>query len=186
VHRIAVQQLGDVWYGVALTDALISACAFSLTGRGDLVRQLVHSLHHGARFEEVRAEGYASTVLAAMHAVFEGEPVAQTYPVELDRLPPFTRTVLALTAQIPRGRVATYGGLAEAAGNGRAARAVGAAQASNPFAPLVPCHRVVDSQLRLHGYGGGLAVKRALLEREGVTFEGDRVARSCLWTPERP
>lgn len=185
MHRIAVQQLGDVWYGVALKGAIISTCGFSLKGRGDLVRQLVHSLPHGATFEEARAEGYASSVLTAMRAIFEGEPVETTYPIELDRLPPFTRTVLALTAQIPRGRVATYGGLAKAAGNSRAARAVGAAQASNPFAPLVPCHRVVDSQLRLHGYGGGLAVKRGLLEREGVIFEGDRVARTCLWTPAR-
>jgi O-6-methylguanine DNA methyltransferase len=185
MHRIAVQQIGDVWYGVALKGDRISACGFSLKGRGDLVRQIVHSLPRRATFEEVQAAGYASAVLAAMNAMFEGEPVERTYPLELDRLTPFTRKVLVLTAQVPRGCVATYGGIAKAAGNGRAARAVGAAEASNPFAPLVPCHRVVDSQLRLHGYGGGLAVKRGLLEREGVIFEGDRVARTCLWTPER-
>ena len=184
MHRIAFQQLGGVWYGVALKGDLISACGFSLKGRGDLVRQLLHSLPPGATLQEVRAEGYASTIVAAMRAIFAGEAIERAYPLELDRLPPFTRRVLALTSQIPRGCVATYGGLARAAGNARAARAVGAAQASNPFAPLVPCHRVVDAQLRLHGYGGGLAVKRGLLEREGVIFEGDRIARSCLWTPE--
>ena len=185
MYRIAVQKIGDVWYGVALKGDLISACGFSLNGRGDLIRQIMHSIPRRATFEEVKAEGYAFTVLMAMNAMFEGEPVDQMYPMELDRLPSFTRNVLALTAQIPRGCVATYGGIAKAAGNGRAARAVGAAEASNPFAPLVPCHRVVDSQLRLHGYGGGLDVKRGLLEREGVIFEGDRVARTCLWTPER-
>jgi len=86
----------------------------------------------------------------------------------------FQQKVWALCARIPKGRVATYGQLARAL-DSRGARAVGAALRINPYAPQVPCHRVVGSTGALTGYAGGLARKKILLTREGVSFQNTKV-----------
>jgi methylated-DNA-[protein]-cysteine S-methyltransferase len=80
----------------------------------------------------------------------------------------FARRALEATAAIPYGEVRSYRQVAAAAGSPRAARAVGAAMASNPLAVVVPCHRVVGSSGSLIGYGGGLERKRTLLRLEGI------------------
>ncbi|MGD1278249.1 MAG: MGMT family protein [Tepidisphaeraceae bacterium] len=85
----------------------------------------------------------------------------------------FHQKVWALAARIPRGRVATYGDLAGRLGTG--CRAVGNALHRNPYAPRIPCHRVVGSDGRLVGYAGGLAAKRRLLRAEGVAIAGWKV-----------
>jgi len=79
----------------------------------------------------------------------------------------FSQKVWALTARIPRGRVTTYGDIAAALGC-RGARAVGQALRRNPYAPAVPCHRVVGADGSLTGYAGGLARKIRMLRSEGV------------------
>ena len=81
----------------------------------------------------------------------------------------FHEKVWALTARVPRGSVVTYGQIAEKLG-GRAYRAVGQAMHNNPYAPTVPCHRVVGSDGSLTGFASGLAKKRRLLKAEGVTL----------------
>ena len=86
----------------------------------------------------------------------------------------FSQKVLALTARIPRGHVATYGQIAAALGSG-AFRAVGLALNHNPYAPAVPCHRVVGADGRLVGYAGGLAKKQSLIRREGVQVSDGKV-----------
>ncbi len=90
---------------------------------------------------------------------------AATLPLATAHLPSYTKKVLKATVAIPVGYVTTYGAIAEAVGGG--ARAVGNAMACNRFAPVVPCHRVVKSDLSLGGYGaGGLQVKFEFLSRE--------------------
>lgn len=80
----------------------------------------------------------------------------------------FTLAALRELAAVPYGVTVSYTELAARAGNVRAARAAGAACATNPVAIVLPCHRVLGSDGRLHGYGGGLAMKEALLRLEGV------------------
>ncbi len=89
----------------------------------------------------------------------------------------FKEKVYAITKKIPRGKVATYGQIAKLAGNAKAARAVGNAMKTNPFTPLVPCHRVVAADGHLTGYSGknGVAGKKKMLLAEGVTFIQNRV-----------
>jgi methylated-DNA-[protein]-cysteine S-methyltransferase len=72
---------------------------------------------------------------------------------------------------IPFGETRTYAEIARAVGQPRGFRAVGMANHDNPVAIVVPCHRVIASDGTLGGYGGGLPVKRWLLELEGVKFE---------------
>ena len=88
----------------------------------------------------------------------------------------FRDRVYKAASKIPRGKVATYGDIAKAAGSARAARAVGQFMAKNKNTSKVPCHRVVGSTGALTGYGfGGTSVKRKMLIDEGVSFSGMKV-----------
>lgn len=80
--------------------------------------------------------------------------------------PDFHRRVWRSLVNIPFGTTTTYGALAKKLGKPNAARAVGHANGSNPIALIVPCHRVIGSGGKLTGFGGGLPMKRALLEHE--------------------
>jgi methylated-DNA-[protein]-cysteine S-methyltransferase len=81
---------------------------------------------------------------------------------------PFDRRVWEALRAIPHGTTTTYGELAERIGAPGQARAVGSANARNPVAIVVPCHRVIGAGGRLTGYAGGLERKRALLALEGA------------------
>jgi methylated-DNA-[protein]-cysteine S-methyltransferase len=74
----------------------------------------------------------------------------------------------------------TYSELARAVGTPRGERAAGQVMANNPFALLIPCHRVVGSDHALHGFGGGLDMKEWLLAREGWQFEGKGKGRRLV------
>jgi methylated-DNA-[protein]-cysteine S-methyltransferase len=86
----------------------------------------------------------------------------------------FNQKVWAVTATIPRGTVMTYRDVAKKLGS-NGYRAVGNALNKNPYAPAVPCHRVVGSDGSLTGFAGGLEKKRKMLEAEGVPFSGKKV-----------
>jgi|GEM_PF-790153 len=86
---------------------------------------------------------------------------------------PFQQQVWAALCQIPYGQTMSYGELAQALGKPGAARAVGRANACNPIALIVPCHRVLGADGSLTGYAGGLALKAALLRFEQMhTVQG--------------
>ena len=87
----------------------------------------------------------------------------------------FQSKVYELLKQIPKGKVTTYKIIAEKLGV-EAYRAVGSACKRNPFAPKVPCHRVVASDGSLGGYSGGLKRKIELLEKEGVKVIDNKIA----------
>ena len=87
----------------------------------------------------------------------------------------FQQRVYKITALIPKGRVSTYQEIAIALGQPKTSRAVGNALNKNPYAPKVPCHRVVASDGRLGGYAGGIEKKAALLKREGVKIERNKI-----------
>jgi methylated-DNA-[protein]-cysteine S-methyltransferase len=78
--------------------------------------------------------------------------------------------------QIRHGETISYGEQAKRMGKPRAVRAVGAANGKNPLPIIVPCHRVVAGNRKLHGYAGGLAIKQRLLEIEGVRVKALRLA----------
>ncbi len=80
----------------------------------------------------------------------------------------FQRKTWAELLEIPYGETISYAELARRVGKPRAARAVGAANGANPISLVVPCHRVIASGGGLGGYGGGLEIKRRLLELEGA------------------
>jgi methylated-DNA-[protein]-cysteine S-methyltransferase len=86
----------------------------------------------------------------------------------MKRYSPFSQAVWRACAEIPAGETKTYGWIARRIGKPAAARAVGRALGANPFAPLIPCHRVVASDGKLCGFSapGGLETKRRMLDYE--------------------
>jgi methylated-DNA-[protein]-cysteine S-methyltransferase len=99
---------------------------------------------------------------------FEGKRKDFEVPLDWQLVQGFNRRVLRATAKIPYGRMSTYGTMARQAGSPRAARAAGNALHNNPIPLVVPCHRVIGSDGRLVGYGGGLPMKEYLLKLEGA------------------
>ena len=77
--------------------------------------------------------------------------------------------------KVPSGKVITYSGLAAMIGRPKAHRAVGTAMNKNPFAPEVPCHRVVKSNGDLGGFGGGSKLKIKRLQEEGVKVHNNKI-----------
>ena len=82
---------------------------------------------------------------------------------------PFQRAVWAALETIPYGETISYADLARRINKPKAVRAVGAANGQNPLPIVIPCHRVIGSDGSLTGYGGGLPIKRALLDLERQT-----------------
>ena len=84
--------------------------------------------------------------------------------------PPFYAKVWKIVSGIPEGKLLTYGQVAKLAGKPRAARAVGRALGANPFAPIVPCHRVIRKDGSMGGYSakGGVRKKIMMLTKEGA------------------
>jgi methylated-DNA-[protein]-cysteine S-methyltransferase len=111
-------------------------------------------------------------VATAIKGLLEGEEIQFSLDVaDLSLCTEFQQLVLRAEHRIPRGSVSTYRLIAEYLGKRNGARAVGNALADNPFPLIVPCHRAIRSDRHLGGYQGGLEMKRALLEKEGIPFD---------------
>jgi methylated-DNA-[protein]-cysteine S-methyltransferase len=129
---------------------------------------------HGAASRVVPA-GLEHAVRAWTHAVCAyldgGRVDLASIPIDLARQTPFRRAVLHAARAIPRGRAISYAELAASAGSPRGARAAASAMRHNPFALLVPCHRVIRGNGDLGGFmgktgGAAVALKRRLLRHE--------------------
>lgn len=123
-------------------------------------------------------------------AYFDGESRPDP-PLDM-RGAAFELRVWAALRTIPRGRTASYGEIAKQVGSKGASRAVGMANAANPIALIVPCHRVIGSNGTLTGYGGGIDRKAWLLAHERPALSGAppggpaRPAPSVPVSPEGP
>jgi len=119
----------------------------------------------------IRAEGGSRVLDDAarqLEAYFEGDLVTFDLPLELHGTE-FQRQCWLALATIPYGQTVSYGEQARRIGLGSdRARAVGAANGQNPLPIVLPCHRVIGADGSLTGFGGGLHVKRFLLEHEGA------------------
>ena len=117
---------------------------------------------------EPRARQPLTGLKSQLERYFRGETdVLDSIPVELNGTS-FQQTVWKALRRIPCGTTISYAELAKRIGEPGAVRAVGTANGANPVAVVVPCHRVIGSNGKLTGYGGGLDRKQWLLEHEGV------------------
>src|SRR5579863_2904122 len=117
------------------------------------------------RFEE--SAGRMQTYIAELEQYFAGKRREFTFPLDL-RGTEFQLACWRALVAIPYGETRSYADIARAVGRPRGFRAVGMANNRNPVAIVVPCHRVIASDGTLCGYGGGLEIKRKLLELEGA------------------
>ncbi len=134
-----------------------------LTTRARVLQRFPRAREAAAPFEVERAQD-------AIVALLRGEAGdLSSVVLDMDPVPPFHRRVYEAARSIPRGATMTYGALAARAGAAGSARAVGQALARNPFAIIVPCHRVVAAGGRIGGFSanGGITTKHRLLAIEG-------------------
>lgn len=110
-------------------------------------------------------------VIEQLEAYFAGELKEFNVTLEPEGTP-FQQQVWQALTKIPYGTTTSYGELARGINRPAASRAVGAANGSNPIPIIIPCHRVIGSNGTLTGYGGGLEIKRRLLELEGDYLPG--------------
>ena len=144
--------------------------ALEIDGTADYVTR-VHLCDEEHAPTPPAADVPAALRLAAeeLRAYFAGDLRAFSVPLRLAGTD-FQRRVWAALRAIPFGQVRTYGEIAAVIGRPGAARAVGMANARNPVAVIVPCHRVIAAGGRLGGYSAGLWRKRWLLRHEGHTL----------------
>jgi len=102
-----------------------------------------------------------------LHQYFAGDLRQFHLPLDMPGTE-FQTAVWRELAKIPYGEIRSYAQIAAAIGAPKAVRAVGAANGANPVPIVVPCHRVIGSSGKLTGYGGGLPLKKRLLQMEGV------------------
>jgi methylated-DNA-[protein]-cysteine S-methyltransferase len=125
-----------------------------------------------------------SRLAARLDRFLRGQPVMFSLAaLDLEACTLFQQRVLPAEFRVPRGRVTTYGRLAQRIGAPGAARAVGNALAHNPFPLIIPCHRCVREDGRLGGFRGGQAMKRGLLEMEGIVFQADGLVPGRFFWP---
>ena len=122
-----------------------------------------HPTPIGADWE--RGRGALHEARAQLIAYFEGRLTVFDLPLAPQGTQ-FQQQVWLELLRIPYGATATYGGIARHIGDASATRAVGAANGRNPLPIVVPCHRVIGADGSLTGFGGGLPVKRFLLDHE--------------------
>ncbi len=91
--------------------------------------------------------------------------------LNFDNMTDFQKDLLIKLTEIPRGKVTTYKNLGEKIGRDRAYRAVGTSLAKNPFPIIIPCHRVIRSDLNVGNFSDGYDLKVTILKFEGVIFE---------------
>lgn len=151
------------WAGVVLSAAGIRHATLfhhnESAVRGEL-RAFGAEFHDDPRAAEV-------TQLLRDYAAGKGDALDH-YPVDLPSCTALQRDTWLALREIPSGQTRSYAWLAKHVGRGAAPRAIGAIVGANPVPLWLPCHRVLASDGSLHGFGGGLAMKQALLENEGV------------------
>jgi O-6-methylguanine DNA methyltransferase len=163
------KKIGETWFAAALDGNKIIAINFAGNEK-DALQPILKNLPYDVPFETMeKSDANAEELFKAMSGILEGKDISFRFEFDMNRLPRTTRRVLEVMSLIPTGYVTTYGALAKVVGTGP--RVAGHACATNPFAPIIPCHRVVASDLSLHGYGGGLKLKWKILQKENRGYK---------------
>ncbi len=165
--------------GFALFETALGPCAGAWSARGFVGLQLSEGNGEAtrsrisARFplaEETAPPAWARAAFDQIAAMLRGETAdLSEAPLDMEGIGAFEAKVFETVRAIPLGETRSYGEIASAVGAPGGAQAVGRAMARNPFAPIVPCHRVIGADGRMIGFSahGGVDTKRRLLAIEG-------------------
>lgn len=156
--------------GIAWTADALAAVQLPETTREGTLRRLQR---HTGEAGESAPPPFVQAAIARIQALLAGarDDLADL-PLDMEGVPAFHQRVYALARAIPPGEILTYGEVAKRLGEPGAARAVGQALGHNPFAPVVPCHRVLAAGGRSGGFSaeGGAITKLRMLEIEKAQF----------------
>ncbi|MES2189119.1 MAG: methylated-DNA--[protein]-cysteine S-methyltransferase [Pseudomonadota bacterium] len=170
--------------GFTLFETPIGCCAIAWNGDGESIpgvllpwdsvaRTRAHMPQRFAGVAETTAPPAVQAIMQRVVATLEGHH-DDLADVKLDMrgVPPFHQRVYAAARAIAPGRTVTYGEMAASLGEPGASRAVGQALGHNPFAPIVPCHRILAAANGGGGFsaGGGVSTKLKMLEIEKARF----------------
>jgi methylated-DNA-[protein]-cysteine S-methyltransferase len=165
--------------GFTLFETAIGSCGIAWGDCGVVGAQLPEADEGGTRLRmrrrfpdvaEMQPPVDVQHAIESIVALLRGEPRDLSEIVlDMDRVQPFHRRVYEVARTIPPGSTLSYGDVAKRLGEPGVARAVGQALGQNPFAPIVPCHRVLAGDGTMHGFSarGGVATKLRLLTIEG-------------------
>jgi methylated-DNA-[protein]-cysteine S-methyltransferase len=160
--------------GIAWTDSAIAAVQLPETTREGTRRRMLRYV--GDEVPEAQPPAFVQEAIRRTQALLEGarDDLADV-PLDFEGVPEFHRRVYEVTRAIPPGEVLTYGEVARRIGEPGAARAVGQALGKNPFAPVIPCHRVMAAGGRSGGFSaeGGAMTKLRMLEIERAKLGGE-------------
>ncbi|MCL5949429.1 MAG: MGMT family protein [Candidatus Bathyarchaeota archaeon] len=170
--EIYTQNIENTWFAIAVNKQQIITSSFG-TNQKTTINNVLCNVPFNLPFQVFHEPtASAKNTLTVLKSVFDGKTVNTNLSLATSHLPAYTKKVLKATSTIPLGYVTSYGSIARAVGGGP--RAVGNIMAGNPFAPIVPCHRVVRADFTLGGYGFGLKVKAELLGREKRGFSSSK------------
>lgn len=170
-------------YAYALFDTAIGRCGIAWGPRGVVGVQLpersenatrTRLMRHCPNADELEPPKQIARGIADIQGLLRGEQKSlRSITLDMSRVQAFNARVYETARAIGPGKTRTYGEIARAIGDPSAARAVGQALGRNPFAIVVPCHRVVGANAKLVGFSasGGIATKLKLLEIEGWRAE---------------
>ncbi|HET6378763.1 MAG TPA: methylated-DNA--[protein]-cysteine S-methyltransferase [Methylocella sp.] len=174
----AIGPCGIIWNARGIAGVQLPEASEPLTRRRILCRF--------PRAKEAEPAGEARRAIAGIITSLSGKPCdLSSIVLDMEGMPLFRRRVYEAARGIAWGATATYGAIAERAGAAGAARAAGQALAHNPFALIVPCHRVLGAKGQPGGFSahGGIETKRRLLMIEGA---GGHSALSSSTARSRP
>ena len=162
--------------GVVETDGAIIrvlfGCSLEYLG-GDAVKTLLHrQITVSGRELKIRESDLTRRAASQLNEYLGGVRAVFDLPLNAEGRS-FSKSVYDELIKIPAGRIRTYGQIASACGNPKAARAVGSANNKNPIPIFIPCHRVIGSDGKLTGYRGGLPLKQYLLDLEKKFYRTD-------------
>jgi methylated-DNA-[protein]-cysteine S-methyltransferase len=170
---------GGPLYAYALFDTAIGRCGLAWGSRGLIGVQLPEKsidstrtrlMRHCPAADEIEPPKPIAHAIADIQALLSGQTrTLRAITLDMRRVPAFNARVYETARAIPPGQTRTYGEIARAIGDADGARAVGQALSRNPFAIVVPCHRVVGADFKLVGFSanGGIATKLRMLQIEG-------------------
>ena len=161
--NLAIVETQIGWIGVAFSERGLAGIELPRATRAQTLANLQRDFPKAAVVADAPIE-----IARELREYTEGRRRQFTLPLDWSSIRPFQREVLRTADSIKYGETRTYAWIAREIGKPRAARAVGRALATNPIPIILPCHRVLGSDGGLRGYGGGLPLKRRLLELEGA------------------